>query len=297
MKSAPAAIVAFLSANTQFLLADLYTFTLLNGTVLRYTDATQSIVVPQTSGPELTWVANDVLISGAKLSCKIGVDVDEQQLKLAYLPTSMVAGQPFGNAIRAGLFDVAIMQRDRVVLPAWGQPPVGNGESGSDGRVMLFYGRVATIEQAGRVSARMSVKGLTSLLTIDMPRNLWQPSCLHTLYDAGCTLSKAAHGATGTVGAGATNTVIPWSGALAAHAQGTIRFASGANVNLTRTVTTAKPGSSLTLGYPLDVICSAGDQFVVYEGCDKTLSTCGTRFGNTANFRGFPFVPPPETAY
>jgi hypothetical protein len=40
----------------------------------------------------------------------------------------------------------------------------------------------------------------------------------------------------------------------------------------------------------------AGDNFVVYKGCDKTMTICQNRFSNLANFRGFPFVPPPELA-
>jgi hypothetical protein len=35
---------------------------------------------------------------------------------------------------------------------------------------------------------------------------------------------------------------------------------------------------------------------VVYKGCDKTTATCAGRFNNLANFRGYPFVPPPELA-
>jgi len=29
----------------------------------------------------------------------------------------------------------------------------------------------------------------------------------------------------------------------------------------------------------------------VLEGCDHTLQTCGTRFGNAINFQGEPFLP------
>jgi hypothetical protein len=31
--------------------------------------------------------------------------------------------------------------------------------------------------------------------------------------------------------------------------------------------------------------------------CDHTLSTCTTKFNNLANFRGFPFIPPPTFSY
>lgn len=34
-----------------------------------------------------------------------------------------------------------------------------------------------------------------------------------------------------------------------------------------------------------------GDTFVVTAGCDKLFATCRDRFGNAANFRGFPHIP------
>jgi len=48
--------------------------------------------------------------------------------------------------------------------------------------------------------------------------------------------------------------------------------------------------------YPLPFAPAFGDAFTVYAGCDRTLATCQGRFNNKANFRGFPFVPPAETA-
>ena len=34
-----------------------------------------------------------------------------------------------------------------------------------------------------------------------------------------------------------------------------------------------------------------GDGFTIRAGCDKRIETCGTKFANTANFRGFPHIP------
>ena len=41
------------------------------------------------------------------------------------------------------------------------------------------------------------------------------------------------------------------------------------------------PGASLELGA----------SFVVYAGCDKRFVTCGAKFANGVNFRGFPHMP------
>jgi uncharacterized phage protein (TIGR02218 family) len=56
-------------------------------------------------------------------------------------------------------------------------------------------------------------------------------------------------------------------------------------------------GASLILMYPLPAAPATGDAFTVYAGCDHTPATCSARFANLANFRGFPYVPPPQIAY
>jgi uncharacterized phage protein (TIGR02218 family) len=47
---------------------------------------------------------------------------------------------------------------------------------------------------------------------------------------------------------------------------------------------------------PLQSPPAAGDTFTVYFGCDHTPGTCRSKFNNLANFRGFPYVPPPQMA-
>ncbi len=86
------------------------------------------------------------------------------------------------------------MQRDRAFLSAWGTAPIG--------AVTLFKGRVSTVDSVGRTTAQMTVACDLVLLDIDMPRNLYQPTCNHVLFDSGCGLVKNAFGAAGTVGAG-----------------------------------------------------------------------------------------------
>jgi len=174
-------------------------------------------------------------------------------------------------------------------MSALGQPPIGG--------VTLFHGRLSTVDQVGRTSAKVTVASDLVLLDMDMPRNLYAPTCLHTLYDSGCGLARGTYATSGAAGAGSTTSRINFSGALALHAQGSIVFTSGANANLRATVKSAAAGVSLTLIYPLPTAPAAGDAFTVYAGCDHTSATCQTRFNNLANFRGFPYVPPPQVAY
>jgi len=107
---------------------------------------------------------------------------------------------------------------------------------------------------------------------------------------------KNAFGTNGTVGSGSTASVINWSAASTSFQQGSITFTSGVNAGVTATVGSAVAGTSLTLLYPLESVPATGDGFTVYYGCDHTPGTCQAKFNNLANFRGFPFVPPPQMA-
>lgn len=289
MRPAPAALVAYLAAqrtarDAPLVMADCYTFALRSGTVLTYTNADVPIVL---NG--VTFAANAVLVDGLSFKCAVGLSVDEQRVTIAARPTDTVGGVPILVALARGVFDGCEVQRERAFLASWGAAPIGS--------VVLFKGRMTSIDQVGRTSAEVTVASDLCLLDIDMPRNLFQLTCVHTLYDSGCGLVKNAYGTQGAVGAAATTATIPWSGAAAVHAQGTITFTSGANAGVSVTVKSVAAGASLTLAYPLQAAPAPGDAFTVYQGCDHRLTTCQAQFANQANFRGFPFVPPPTVAF
>ena len=290
MKVAPSAIISALQNSRELAFADCFTITLADSTVARYTNAQYNVSIPVPGNPALLFIAGDILVDGLKLKQTCGVDIDEQSIDISFKPTSTIAGLPWPIAVREGRFDGATMERARAVLAAPGGSVIGGVA------IVVFHGLVATIDNIGRLSCKMTVKSMLNKLAVDMPRDIWQPSCLNTLYDGLCTMVKAANAASGTVGASPTFSFIPWSGSAAdTYDQGTITFESGANVGVSRTVQTST-SSGLTLSRPLDYLPVAGDNFVVYKGCDKTMATCQSRFGNLANFRGFPFVPPPELA-
>ena len=290
MKSAPTAVISALQSSRELAFADCFTITLADGTTIRFTNAQYSVVVPQSGAPALVFAAGDILIDGLKLKQTCGVDIDEQEIDIAFKPTSTIAGLPWPVAVREGRFDGATIERARAVLTNPGGAVIGGA------LVVMFHGLVATVDNIGRLSCRMTIKSMLNKLAIDMPQEIWQPGCLNTVYDAKCTLSKAANSASGTVGASPTLTIIPWSGSTQdSYSQGIVTFQGGANVGVSRTVRQSTP-SGLTLQRPLDYPPAVGDSFVVYKGCDKTTATCAGRFNNLANFRGYPFVPPPELA-
>ncbi len=287
MRAASNALIDFLNTargqpDVPMLMADCFTFTLLSGLILTYTNA--DIPIPLNG---YIYLANSVLVDGLRFKCATGLDVDQQQITVSARPTDTIGGVPFLQAVRNGVLDGCEIQRERAFLSSWTAAPIGS--------VILFKGRLGTIDNIGRTTATMTVNSDLTLLDLNMPRNLYMPACNHVLFDSGCGVVKNTYSANGTVGSGVTNAVIPWSSASSAYAQGTITFTSGINAGVSATIKSAT-SSALTLAYPLQTVPAAGDAFTASQGCDHTMSSCQSKFNNLANFRGFPFVPPPTYA-
>lgn len=198
-------------------------------------------------------------------------------------------GAPFIQAARAGLFDGARCTLERAFLPGWSSPITGV--------LTRFVGRVSEVEPT-RHTLRLSVRSDLELLNVKLPRRIYQPGCIHTLFDSGCGLTKSAFAVAGSVNATSTATSIACtlSNASGYFALGTVTFTSGANAGVTRSVKAYVPGT-LTLAAPLPAVPTSGDTFTAYPGCDKTLTKCQTPFSNRVNFRGHPYIPKPETAF
>jgi uncharacterized phage protein (TIGR02218 family) len=290
MKPTSSALISYLNTvrenpDARLLMADAFLFTLQSGSTLAYTN----IDVTFSYGGQ-TYLANSILIEGLKYKAAVGLEVDRQQITVAARSTDAIAGgAPFLQSLRDGAFDGCEIVRSRVFF----SDRLGGAVIGA---ATLFKGRLGNIDEIGRSSAKLTVNSDLVLLDIDMPRNIYQPTCLHALYDSGCTLTKAAFGTNGTVGAGSTVATVYWPGATANFAQGTITFTSGVNAGVTTTVGSAVNGSALNLIYPLQSAPQPGDGFTVYFGCDHTPATCQSKFNNLVNFRGFPYVPPPQMA-
>ncbi len=75
-----------------------------------------------------------------------------------------------------------------------------------------------------------------------------------------------------------------------AYGGGVVRWIGGANGGLVSAVA-GSAGATLTLHAVPAFFVAAGTLVEVIEGCDKTIATCVTRFGNAVNFRGEPNLP------
>ena len=107
------------------------------------------------------FLANSLLIDGLTFKCAIGLDVDEQQITLAARPTDTIGGVPALQAIHRGVLDGCLVRRERAFLTSWSAPPLGS--------VVLFQGRVTSVDAVGRTGATITVASDLVLLDIDMP--------------------------------------------------------------------------------------------------------------------------------
>jgi uncharacterized phage protein (TIGR02218 family) len=289
MKNTTAAVINLINAaraapDAPIAFAECFTFITTTGTQYTWTNVDYDV-----DFDGFIFLANGPLVSGLKYKGSVGLEVDKQQITIAARPTDVINGAPFLVALRDGAFDGAPVYRDRVFLAG----PAG----GVVGAVRMFQGRISTVDSVGRTQATVTVASDIVILDYDMPRNLFSPTCLHTLYDSGCGIVRGTFSADGVVGAGSTAASIFWAGARAGDAQGSLVFTSGANSNVRATVKAAGPGVGYSLMYPLPFAPAVGDSFNVAFGCDHTQGTCTSKFSNLANFRGFPYVPPPQMAY
>ncbi|MDI9234310.1 DUF2163 domain-containing protein [Limnohabitans lacus] len=286
MKTHTPELIALLNGSSQFIMADLYTITLVTGTVLRYTSADIDITHAGT-----TYSARGPLIRRGTVRTVVGLEVDQLDMTVSPKPGMsghLLDGEPFIPASLQGALDGAMVMLQKAFLSSWALPPVG--------AVVMFYGRVSDVSGT-RSAMPVDVKSALELLNTKLPRNIYQASCMHTLYDSGCAVNKAARTVTGTVTG--TNGTGQWLQSGLAQAagwfdQGVLTFTSGANAGVQRTVKAHSAGQ-FWFALPLPNAPAVGDAFSVYPGCDKTQATCSAKFNNTPRFRGFPFVPVPET--
>jgi uncharacterized phage protein (TIGR02218 family) len=146
------------------------------------------------------------------------------------------------------------------------------------------------------------VRGLAHYLQQPKGR-LFQSGCDADLGDTRCgvDLDDPVFRGTGTILAAATNRQFTASGLDAFEAnwftRGLVTFTSGANANRSQEVkrhTLAGTTATIELWQPMALAIAPDDTFTVTAGCDKRFATCGAKFANAVNFRGFPHMPGPH---
>jgi uncharacterized phage protein (TIGR02218 family) len=292
MKAASAGLIAYLGANNAFVIADLYTLTAIDGAVYRWTagdtNLTESARVFSCSGPT---------IKRGSTRQAAGGEVGTLELTLGGAGVTL-GTRTLSEAAAEGYFDGAVVTIERLFMPTWGDVSLGT--------LPWFSGQVASVNASSN-EVRLSLKEAGERLNLPMPRHTFQPACSHSLYDAGCGVLRATYKTNGTMTGVPTVSSFTSLNAQATgyYVGGTVKFTSGPNAGVSRIITThtASGGTgTFGVGIPLLYAPAAGNTVEFTPGCNKayintngTPGDCVARFNNATRFRGFPYVPKPES--
>lgn len=272
-----------LMANADFWRADLFTITLLDGTIYHWTTCDVDLSV---GGNVFAHVSPVLSRSALRQSARLQVDTLDVALAGAY----QLSGSSVSLLAMNGYFDDARLKLDHLVMPrpgdvtTWGTLP------------SMFEGRIALADPTP-TGVQLTVKSEVEALNVQMPRYLFSFGCMHAVYDANCGVSRAAKTVSGTVATPAGTSTFNSNRAEIDNYfnLGVVTFngnVTAALAGVRRAVASyAIASGAFALAMPLPVAPASGDTFTVYPGCSKTQSTCNLVFSNLAAFRGFPHTP------
>jgi uncharacterized phage protein (TIGR02218 family) len=169
-------------------------------------------------------------------------------------------------------------------------------------RVLMRRGAIGQIRR-GRLAFVAEVRSLAHVLGQTVGRT-FQANCDAALGDARCgvDLEDPAYKGTGAVIGLLRDRAFTASG-LGGFEVGwftfvTVEWTSGANAGRKAEVL----GHDVTDGVAILTLLEApvrgiaeSDALTIRAGCDKRIETCGAKFANTVNFRGFPHIPGQDT--
>lgn len=287
-------LAAWLPTTREIVLAELLTVTKPSGAVWRYASSVDNVTDGATvylgsaSTGGLIWTR-------AKLTFKDGIELCDCAITIHSRDTDMVNALTVAGALRARLWDDAKFLVSRAYFDAAGT---------LKGVLPRYQGQLATaVLHDGDV--RLALKPPSQTFNRSVPP-VYQASCLNTLFDAGCGVSKAANTQTGSILSITPSTTTTLYTSLTSasgwFSGGAMTFTSGPLTGVSRTIRShalvgGASGGVLTFFGDWPSVPATGNTFTITPGCDRSLGATGcAKFANTLRFRGTPFIPLPETA-
>jgi uncharacterized phage protein (TIGR02218 family) len=160
--------------------------------------------------------------------------------------------------------------------------------------VSLWQGRVINVEQKESTASITCESSYTSLKRPTL-RRLYQTSCPHLLYGPICTLTNTDYRVQATISIidGVIITAPQYSSYTPPHFVGGYVEHTKEGVIVRRFIvdnTTELATTTITLNLPL-YQAEVGDTLFTFPGCDHTIDTCDTKFSNSINYGGQPWIP------
>jgi uncharacterized phage protein (TIGR02218 family) len=252
-----------------------------DGVKYGFTDHDQTIVIQGVACKPMTG------LTAKEAERSLGLSIDATEIEGALSDDEINDAE-----LRGGLFDSALV---RIFLIDWSSP-----SDNAQTRVM----RIAKTNEIDGVWRAELESGSADLSVVR--GRLFVSGCDAQLADSRCSknLNTSLYTASGTVSAVRSSVEIIVSGLGtfddAWFALGALNWTSGANLGRSVVVLRHKKSVSevsLTFEAAPNQPIAVGDVFSISAGCDKSFSTCKTKFANALNFRGFPHMPGNDHAY
>jgi len=234
----------------------------------------------------------DLTFDGITYEARSGFDPSLLQAEAGFAPGNLeIAGALNSDRLseqrlRAGAYDNAGFA---LYLVNW---------QASEQRLLLRSGHLGEVSH-GELGFTAELRGLAQLLDVPKGR-VFQYGCDAALGDARCGVDLAAAEFRGdgvvTQAADARRFAAAGLSGFAARwfDGGVLTWLTGDNAGRRGAVKehrVAGSSVSIALWQAMSADIAPGDTFRVTAGCDKQFATCGAKFANAMNFRGFPHMP------
>jgi uncharacterized phage protein (TIGR02218 family) len=154
--------------------------------------------------------------------------------------------------------------------------------------VILYSGQVSGCSRQGGEATILATPA-QRVIEQQIPALIYQLTCNHALYDAGCGINPAGFSTTGvilTISADGYTLTVSTAGAQPDGYYNGGLLTDGNQKAFIELHT----GTQLVLLNPLNAP-TIGDAVTMAAGCDHTRATCIAKFDNIQKFLGFPFIP------
>lgn len=271
MKDISAALLAHMQGETTTL-ATCWLVTRTDGQIFGFTDhcadlTINSVVYSASSGYAATAIQS-----------ASGMGVDNLDIQGA-LDSSTITEQD----LLAGLWDFAAIE---IFIVNYADLTMGS--------MTLRSGNLGSV-RTGRGMFVAELRGMMQRLQQAVGR-LVMPACNADLGDSRCGINLGTFTdgtVSGSVDSVTSNRQFLDAGLTQAanwFAGGLLTWTSGLNSGLAAEVK-AFTGGAVSLHIAMPYTVQVGDTFTIKAGCDKSVTTCRTKFSNVVNFRGFPHLP------
>lgn len=309
MKKISQSLLSFLQSTDDYNKADLFLIQLPNGQVITATTAQEDInFATPISSPAVSYTYRASAFGAwerGPVTSEASYAPKANKMKLTVAAALQVnypgTNLPLSAGASVGMFDRAQVNVYTIYWPIGGTIAQGLAM----GALTTFVGQITKITDSTRSKISFEVADLLYLLNTEVPLNIIQSSCRHTLFDSNCTLNQNAFAFANSVAAGSTQqqlnlsanvtTASFWNGVIT-FTQGFIVFTSGQNKGLSAYIKNLNTDTQILLDAPLPFPVAVGDTFNMFPGCDKSLHMCQFGFDNLINNGSEPFVPNPELA-